>query len=182
MFNVLKSPIVKRLNRGFRRRYAKLTSVEGFKVKKYNVLLWLICYRNYVDRQIGFMGGFEKDQIRYLLTSMTKGCDVFLDVGANFGLYALQIAKSGLAHEVHAFEPDARNAAQLAGSLYLDKLTSKVRVHPVAVSDTAGYIPSELHPETSTGTTRVASTGGNTVLEAVSLEHFRINPARTLSW
>ena len=172
---------MKRLCKSLRKRWAEWTWVDGYNVRRYNGLRWLLCCRNFVDRQIGGFDGFEQRQMRYLLDAMQKGCDAFLDIGANFGLYSLQVAKSGLAKEVHAFEPDARNAAQLAGNLYLNQMTSQVHVHPVAVSDTAGRIAFELHPETSTGTTRVASSSeGNAFLEAVRLEDFLDWKGRTL--
>jgi len=162
-------PVVKRLYPSLLKRWARLTWTGGYKVKRYEGLLWLLDWRNYVDRQVGLLGGYEKAQVAYLLSRMKPECDVFIDVGANFGLYSLQVAKVGYAREVHAFEPDPRNLAQLTGNLYLNNMTGAVRVHRLAVSDKPGQVSFRLAAGTSTGQNRVAA-DGDTIVEATTLD------------
>lgn len=162
-------PVIKRLYPSLLKRWARLTWTEGHKVKRYQGLLWLLDWRNYVDRQVGLLGGYEKEQVAYLLSRMKPGCDVFIDVGANFGLYTLQVVKSGFAQEVHAFEPDPRNIGQLTGNLYLNNMTGAVNVHRVAVSDKPGRLSFRLAAGTSTGQNRVAA-DGDVVVEATTLD------------
>jgi len=137
------------------KRWARLTWPGGFKVGRRDNLLWLLNYRNYVDRQLGLFGGWEPQQLAYLLERMRPGCDGFLDIGANFGLYALRVAQSGLASEIHAFEPDPRNYAQLGGNLYMNRQIGKVHAHPLALSDACGPLAFTLSPENWTGMSRV---------------------------
>jgi FkbM family methyltransferase len=158
------TPILKRLYPSLRKSWARLTWIGGYKVKRYGDLLLLLNWRNYVDRQIGLLGGYEREQIDYLLSRMAGGCDGFIDVGANFGLYSLIVARSGRARAIHAFEPDPRNLGQLAGNLYLNKLTGVVQVHPLAVSDRVGPLAFTLADDGATGKTYAAADGGTTLM------------------
>ncbi|HRJ13020.1 MAG TPA: FkbM family methyltransferase, partial [Alphaproteobacteria bacterium] len=163
-------PIVKRFYPSLRKKWAKHMWPGGHKIIAYHGLRLIIHYRNYIDRQIAFYGGYEEAQVAYLLRAMReRTCDLFIDVGANFGLYTLQVAQSGAAAAVYAFEPDERNAAQLGGNLYLNRLTDKVTLSRQAVSAQSGELTFNLYPETSTGQTRAAE-DGNAKLMATTLD------------
>jgi FkbM family methyltransferase len=86
-----------------------------------------------------------------------RGCDVFIDLGASVGIYTLQVAKRGLAKEIHAFEPDPRNFAQLMGNMYLNGLTDVIKAHPEAVSSASGPIRFEMASAAKTTMTQVAA-------------------------
>ena len=170
-FHIENIPVFKRLYPSLLKRWASLTWAHGYKIKKYQGLLFLLNWQNRVDRKVALHGGHERDQTSFLLSKMAEGCDVFLDIGANFGLYALQAAKSGHASAIHAFEPDPRNYAQMQGNLYLNKMTGTIKTHQLAVSDKAGMLEFDLYPETSTGQTRVSQNGTKgTFLKAVTLD------------
>lgn len=87
--------------------------------------------RNYIDREIVLKGGYEADAIAAFVAE-AKGCDAFLDIGANIGLYSIAVAR-GTQAEVTAFEPDPRNLAQLHANLFLNALETRVRVRGEAV-------------------------------------------------
>ncbi len=125
-------------------------------VIRHKGLLWLLNRRNRVDRKI-ISGGYEDPQMAHLLTAMQGGCDVFVDVGANFGLYSLQVAASGLARRLVALEPDPRNYAQLMANLYLNGLTMTVQTHCLAASDHEGNVSFEVYPTSSTGQSRIVA-------------------------
>jgi FkbM family methyltransferase len=80
---------------------------------------------------------WEMGEIEELARSMKPG-DVFYDLGANIGHYAVCI---GAFHkdqvEVHAFEPEPGNAARLRENAALNGL-SRVTVHEAAVSNENG--------------------------------------------
>jgi FkbM family methyltransferase len=171
-------PILKRLYPSLRKSWARLTWVEGYKVKRYGDVLLLLNWRNYVDRQVGLLGGYEREQIDYLLTRMAGGCDAFIDVGANFGLYSLLVARSGRVRAIHAFEPDPRNLAQLAGNLYLNKLTGAVQVHPLAISDKAGPLAFTIADDGATGKTYAAPDGATTLMATTLDDTFALAGAR----
>lgn len=58
----------------------------------------------------------------------------FLDVGAYWGLYALLFAKTGGFKQIHAFESDPYNYAQLQANLFLNKAAYDVQAHNAVVS------------------------------------------------
>ncbi|MBY0529778.1 MAG: FkbM family methyltransferase [Rhabdochlamydiaceae bacterium] len=67
---------------------------------------------------------------------------VFLDIGANIGIYCLYAA---LAREcqVLAFEPESLNYAMLNRNIFLNRLDQRVKAYPIALSDESAF--SELH-------------------------------------
>lgn len=71
--------------------------------------------------------------------------DVFVDVGANVGMYTIWAAKTrGV--RTFAFEPESQNYALLYRNLVLNGLTDRVIAYCAALSDSAGY--SLLHLST----------------------------------
>ena len=80
-------PVVKRLYPSLLKRWARLTWTGGHKVKRYEGLLWLLDWRNYVDRQVGLLGGYEQAQVAYLLSRMRRG---LFGVVTKFSIHNLQ--------------------------------------------------------------------------------------------
>ena len=62
---------------------------------------------------------------------------VFVDIGANIGYYALNVAHLG-ANRVLAVEPNPVILARLRDNIALNQLSSKIAVHEVAVGATQG--------------------------------------------
>ena len=58
-------------------------------------------------------------------------CDVFLDIGANIGTYAILLARKGL--RGYAFEPIKGNSDALRINLILNNLEDKIKLFPVAL-------------------------------------------------
>lgn len=90
-----------------------------------------------VQRAIYF-GMFEREELELL-----RGCvgpdDVCIDAGANVGFFACHLARwVGPRGHVHAFEPEPRNVGRLAANLALNGLSSRVTLHPVALSAERG--------------------------------------------
>ncbi len=152
--------MLKRIRKSVLKRWAALTWRHDFRVIKRDSVLWLLDHRNFVDRQLGVFGGFEPKQRTYLFSLLDKPADIFLDIGANFGLYTVLASHMNVAERVCAFEPGPRNRAQLFANLYLNRMTEKVGVYPQAVSDIDGVITMQLDPETSTGTSRIGQVDG----------------------
>ncbi len=75
------------------------------------------------------------------LRSMEPG-DVFVDVGANVGLYSIYAALIADAR-VYAFEPESQNYAELNKNIFLNGLHDRVTAYCVALSDRAEI--SSLH-------------------------------------
>ena len=97
---------------------AALTWAGDFRVVRSNGAAFLVNFRNYVDRQIAFHGDYEAAQHDYFLGEMDRRrCDVFIDVGANIGLYSVLVARRPQPPRIVAFEPDPRNYDQFRANL-----------------------------------------------------------------
>ena len=153
-------PLLKRLIPTVRKRIAAVTWPGGFKIVRRHGVLLLLNYRNYVDRELLFYGRYERDQIDRLTSAMRRhGCDLFLDVGANIGLYSLIVATRRLAGEVIAFEPDARSVHALRANLLINDIADTVEVRPIALSDRDGTARFAPDPGTSSCRSSVSANG-----------------------
>lgn len=85
--------------------------------------------------------GKEPDTINWLNKNL-KPDDVFLDIGANIGIFSLYVAKhlSGSGH-VYACEPHLPTAAQLLRNVALNGLGDRVSVLSIAASGSDGFAP-----------------------------------------
>lgn len=163
-------PVLKRVIPSARKRFAALTWPGDYKIVRRHDALFLVNFRNFVDRELAFYGDFEREQIDLLLSNIrSRGCDLFVDIGANIGLYSVIVAQAGTA--VVAFEPDPRNAAQLRANIFINRLVDRITVNEVAVSETSGTVNFRLFSDTSTGQSRV-STQRNYAVRSVSLDDF----------
>ncbi len=105
-------------------------------------LFLLLDQSSVVDRYVLEKGDWEPE-LRRRLFELTSELDfgpdaVFLDIGAYFGLYALHAAKSGRFREIHAFEPDKLNFAQLQACLFLNRAVERITAHNIYVGDKSG--------------------------------------------
>lgn len=121
---------------------------------------WLLNYRNYVDRKLILKEPFEAEQLAFFSERLAAyQCDVFLDVGANFGLYTVFLLRRCPAvRRVYSIEPQVRNLHQLAANLLLNGLSHQVEVFPVGASSRKGTVEFLENAEKSTGTSRIAAT------------------------
>jgi len=171
-------PVVKRIYPSLLKQWARLTWIGGYKVKRYKGFLLLLNYRNSLDRKIGLHGGHEMEQFAYFFSKMKKGCDVFVDIGANIGTYSLQAVKLGMAKEIHAFEPDPRNYAQLQGNLCLNKFVNAVQVHDCALSRVSGFVAFEFGPDNKPDLTRIAPVAAETSKKVMAEKLDNILPSQ----
>lgn len=82
----------------------------------------------------------EPETIQWIDTFMPD--DLFIDIGANIGLYSLYAAFS-CGVTVIAFEPESLNYALLNKNIFINKMDKKIKAYPIAISD--GMTWSELH-------------------------------------
>jgi FkbM family methyltransferase len=78
----------------------------------------------------------EPDTIEWIRGFQTG--DVFVDIGANVGMYTIWAAKTrGV--RTFAFEPESQNYALLYRNIVMNGLSENVVAYCLALSDTAGY-------------------------------------------
>ena len=120
--------------------------VERYLYKQRGVFVWLDDrrVRCAIDAAPGFLTHPEHAEDRVLMQrvfeSLHEG-DAFLDVGSHVGLYAIGAASRVGPHgKVIAFEPTPATAAKLAHNLRLNRLTQRVAIEQLAVSDVEGSV------------------------------------------
>ena len=91
-----------------------------------------------------YFDDFEKAEQRFINKFLRPG-DIFVDVGANIGLFTLIAAKLvGKRGHVYAFEPSSRIHQRLIDNIKLNNLTN-VSCYQLALSDRDGeailYVP-----------------------------------------
>ncbi|MFD1470320.1 FkbM family methyltransferase [Hymenobacter caeli] len=105
---------------------------------------------DWIQQNIYFLGGYEEPGQRFLERYLRPG-DVFIDVGANIGLYALAAARRvGPRGRVHAFEPVPDTAARLRQHVALNELAN-ITVVEMAVSNAPGPVAIYLPPASNSG-------------------------------
>lgn len=119
----------------------------------------LLNYANYVDRQLIIHEPYEAAQLEHLLREADRlPFDLFVDVGANLGLYAMLMARSARFGDIVAFEPDPRNYRQLVTNIALNRLAADIRLFACGLSDrdsTACFLQAHAR---STGMSRLGAT------------------------
>ena len=92
-----------------------------------------------IDRALLYQGGWEAAQLNRLGGFIAAvRADMFLDVGAYFGLYALTMQNAFPHLACHAFEPHAAARAKLETHCRLNRCGRKIRVHALALGAHSG--------------------------------------------
>lgn len=129
-------------------RFSGLAKIRASIAKRYNVFChsgysvesaygckFLIDWEHPVDKKLAYQM-FEHDRIEYFLKQVDAlKPDRFLDIGAHSGLYSILVNSRLPSTKIHAFEPDPTNRDQLHANLFLNRLSSRVEVHPFGLSD-----------------------------------------------
>lgn len=89
--------------------------------------------------------------------------DLFIDIGANLGLYTCIVMKNGLAPRAILFEPDRRNRVHLGANLLInDLLDADIQIHEVALGAAPGKFRLVPGPERDIGLSQIveSASGG----------------------
>ncbi|GIV55126.1 MAG: hypothetical protein KatS3mg039_1644 [Candidatus Kapaibacterium sp.] len=101
--------------------------------------IFLLNLRNYCDARLYLAGSYEEEEIRIFKKYVTElQCSAFIDIGANIGLYTVNLGKLASIVQVHAFEPDQLNRQQLNANILINGLSNKTSVYCVALSSQKG--------------------------------------------
>ena len=106
--------------------------------------------------------------------------DVFIDIGANLGLYTCIVMKNGLAPRAILFEPDRRNRVHLrANFLINDLLAADIEINEVALGAAPGNFRLVPGPERDIGLSQIVenAAGG----EGYDVEIVRLDDLVALS-
>ena len=94
-------------------------------------------YLDSVLSRLIFSGQFEDNEINFVKKNLGEG-DIFLDVGANVGLFSLYASKAvGKSGKVIAFEPTPKIYERLEENIELNHLKN-IETYPIAISNEIG--------------------------------------------
>lgn len=92
---------------------------------------------------------------RLMAWSRTAEPSLFIDIGANLGLYSCILVKNGCAPEALAFEPDRGNAQALIENVERNGLSRQIRIAQVALGAQEGEAWLAEGPHSNRGTSRL---------------------------
>lgn len=146
------------------RKRLRLAVFGRYCIARRGGVTYLLDSYGYIDRNIEAYGSYEREQLNYLIKSINKNkADLFIDAGANLGLYSINVAKSIHEIKIIAFEPDVRNRAQLMANLFINNLEDAVLVESCALSDQIGSSPFKRHARENPGRSCLSDDGNHTV-------------------
>jgi FkbM family methyltransferase len=115
-----------------------LNSRGEFIVKFKNVRLF-INVKDPIDKIIFYRNEYEEKQIKFLSDWIKKNKPyIFIDIGANFGIYSLRISKLFKMLKVIAFEPVLTTFNKLKMNIKINNLGKKIETFNVGLSNTDG--------------------------------------------
>lgn len=112
---------------------------------RYNGADFIVNLEDVVGYEIA-INRYEWRELKIMLDACRRRRpQLFLDVGANIGLYSCVLARNNAVPRVVAFEPDRDNRAHMAMNVELNGLADRIELHEVAVGaarGTAHLVPS----------------------------------------
>lgn len=119
------------LEMGGRHHKGPVVLSNGIKISQCNT-------SDYVQMSLYFLRGYSREEQDAVAKHLSEG-DIFIDVGANIGVFALMGAQHvGPTGKVIAFEPADDTAEQLAQNAALNGLQDRLQIFEYALSDEAG--------------------------------------------
>lgn len=133
---------------GIRRRWRELVwAIAVWRHEQFDVRLGsdvaIRLYRDDALSKLIFVEDFERRERRFLRAFLRRG-DIFVDVGANLGLFTVLAARCvGPEGRVLAFEPCRRAFTRLQANVNLNRL-SNVECYRTALSDSEAALPMKV--------------------------------------
>ena len=115
-----------------------LNSKEEFIVNFKNIRLF-INIKDPIDKIIFYKNEYEEKQIKFLSDWIEKNKPgIFIDIGANFGVYSLRISKLFQMLKVIAFEPVLTTFNKLKMNIKINNLGKRIKTYNVGLSNSNG--------------------------------------------
>jgi FkbM family methyltransferase len=140
---------------------------EGGVVDVYGLYKLRLRFRSSFERVLFASGTYEPSEAWFVRRVMRHG-GVFIDVGANEGLFTLVAAAHALRPvRVHAFEPSARERRRLVENVQLNHIDD-VRIAPVALGARRGSASLRIAREPDCGLNTIGADFAYRAQEAAS--------------
>lgn len=151
-------PLLNRLKTSLYRAHYKHLSNKKYRIAQCRGAEFVLWPGNYVDRRIWVEGIYEREQIDNMLAFAAQyKPDIFMDIGANIGLYTCIIGKNTGIRNIISFECDPRNITLFKTHVHMNDLNDRVTLHEYAVGEHDRTIDLYLASNTSTGKSSVVA-------------------------
>lgn len=158
----------RRQRRSLRKRVVRLLHGERWFVARYLGADFLVRLDNILGREIAF-ASFERDRIENFISLCKSAApDLFLDLGANCGVYACILLRANLVPRAVLFEPDRENAALLRINLTINALAERAELYEAAAGPDAGRATLVPGPPDNKGQSRIAAGAGAYAVEVLA--------------
>ena len=115
-----------------------LNSKKEFIVNFKNIRLF-INIKDPIDKIIFYKNEYEEKQIKFLSDWIKKNKpNIFIDIGANLGVYSLRISKLFQMLKVIAFEPVLTTFNKLKMNIKINNLEKRIKTYNAGLSNTNG--------------------------------------------
>lgn len=129
---------------------------------------------DWIQQQLFFLGEYEKPEIDYLYETLKPG-NVFVDVGANIGLFSLNASKIvGLEGKVYAFEAFMPNYVKLYDNIKINNYTNIVAENNAILNQnsTIEILYNESDKNVGMASTYLKNFTSKELVEGFSLDHY----------
>lgn len=175
--------LLPRLVRSLRKRWLRMRHGDKPFVAQYYGVKFRADFEDMVSREIA-LRNFETAQLACMIEACKRRKpDLFIDVGANAGLYTCVLVARGLVPRALLFEPDRRNLERLRDNIGLNRIEARTDLRPVAVSAKAGRLRLVPGPGSNTGTSRLNTASGSEgyEVEVVALDDVFAESGKTIA-
>ena len=132
--NIYKIPISNKLFISIRRyKIFFKSAIKNFEIDNLKIDLDI---RESLERKIYFEKKYEEERLIYLIQKIkTHQLNIFIDVGANIGLYSLRVAKNiPNINQVISFEPLLETFNKLKKNIIKNNLEKKIDIYNYGLS------------------------------------------------
>jgi len=145
---------------------------KGILLKNRDGTCFCLDPNDWITRTILLAGNYEPHSVK-LAKSILKNGGLFVDVGANFGLFTCQVGKLNCNVSAIAIEPNYKILGTLINNVKLNNLQQQVKIFNMALSDEIGFLNLEQPVSNNIGRTVTNnSSKGSLFLFCSSLNFF----------
>ena len=126
---------------------------KGITLKDEKGVMLVLNPNDWISRIMMREGGYESDSVQLARHLMQDG-GIFVDIGANFGLYTASICKGNTFVKAIAAEPNYRVIPALLNNIMLNNIESQVSVFNVAITARPAFVTMVQPAANNLGTTQ----------------------------